>query len=62
MTYSNFVPIRSMTSRRSGRLAQRSNQKIIEDEDPIEEMMLDDTEDEEDDDDEYMSGSLYCCL
>jgi len=47
---------KSMTSRRSGRLAQRSNQKIIEDEDPIEEMMLDDTEDEEDDDDEYMSG------
>ena len=47
-----------MTSRRSGRLAQRSNQKMIEDEDPIEEMMLDDTEDEEDDEDEYMSESL----
>merc|ERR1719427_1502670 len=47
---------KNMTSRRSGRLARRSNQAIIEDEDPIEEMMLDDSEEEEEeDDDEYMS-------
>jgi len=52
---SSEISEKSMTSRRSGRLAQRSNQKMIEDEDPIEEMMLDDTEDEEDDEDEYMS-------